>query len=78
MEQQLSRLLTQALEQDNNIRSAAERELSMLEQQTGFLSSLLNIVANTEHFPMNLRWLAAVVAKNSLGMTPEESTLARC
>jgi len=66
MEQQLSRLLTQALEQDNNIRSAAERELSMLEQQTGFLSSLLNIVANTEHFPMNLRWLAAVVAKNSL------------
>jgi len=66
----------------------------MLEQQTGyvdirveriiasqvasFLSSLLNIVANTEHFPMNLRWLAAVVAKNSLGMTPEESTLARC
>ncbi|GJQ15442.1 hypothetical protein GpartN1_g7233.t1 [Galdieria partita] len=66
MEQQLSGLLTQALAQDNSIRSAAEREISVAEHRTGFLSSLLNIVADKEHSPINVRWLAAVVAKNSV------------
>ncbi|EME26696.1 Importin-11 [Galdieria sulphuraria] len=75
MELQLSRLLTQALEPDNSIRSAAEGEISIAEQRTGFLSSLLNIIADKEHSPLNVRWLAAVVAKNSIDRIWRNTTL---